>query len=78
MFFNFLRIFADYSGWIGETNNFTIGTDGSRQVLRVNGSNAPGEIFKAANLDSNNYIVEIAIRTTNDAANQPHPGFIFC
>lgn len=75
--FQFFEDFADYSGWIGETNNFTIGTDGSRQVLRVNGSNAPGEIFKAANLDSNNYIVEIAIRTTSDAANQPHPGFIF-
>lgn len=68
--------FSDYSAWINETNNFALATDGSRQVLTVSGGNTPGEIFKAAELESS-YIVEIAIRATSVATNNPHPGLIF-
>jgi hypothetical protein len=74
--FEFFEDFEDYSGWIGETDNFSLDIDGSRQVLAVDGNDAPGEIFKAADLESS-YIVEIAIRATSAATNSPHPGFIF-
>jgi len=74
--FDFFEDFEEYSGWIGETQNFSLDTDGTRQVLGVSGSSAPGEIFKAVTLESS-YIVEIAIRATTTAANGPHPGLIF-
>jgi hypothetical protein len=68
--------FKEYSGWIGETNNFSLSLDGARQVLGVSGSNAPGEIYKEVQFESD-YVVELAIRTPNTTQNNPHPGFIF-
>jgi len=74
--FEFFEDFTEYSDWIGETENFALDTDGSRQVLGVSGNNGPGEIYKEASLESS-YIVEMAIRATSTATNSPHPGLIF-
>lgn len=74
--FEFFDNFDEYSDWTGETTNFSLSTDGSRQVLGVSGGNTPGEIFKAVSLE-NKYIVEMAIRATSLANNNPHPGLIF-
>ncbi|MCW1949441.1 MAG: DUF2341 domain-containing protein [Candidatus Shapirobacteria bacterium] len=74
--FEFFDNFKTYTGWTGDTGNFTSTTDGNRTVIKVNGNDAPGEIFKSINVP-NNYIAEIAIKDSNESSNSPHPGLIF-
>jgi hypothetical protein len=74
--FEFFDGFDEYSEWVGDTGNFSLNTDGTRDVLGVSGGLAPGEIFKQADLPSE-YILEVAIKDADASANAPHPGFIF-
>ena len=74
--FDFFDDFSNFSSWTGDTNFFATATDGSRTVLKITGSVAPGEIFKPMTVP-NNYIVEVAIKDSNETSNSPHPGLVF-
>jgi len=74
--FDFFDGFDTFSGWTGDTGDYAAATDGTRTVLKVTGSGAPGEIFNDVSTTTN-YTVEIDIRDTDDSANNPHPGFMF-
>jgi hypothetical protein len=74
--FLFFDDFSKYNGWSGDVSNFATATDGSRTVLKVDGSATPGEIFKEINVSAS-YVVEIALRDTDISSNSPHPGLLF-